>query len=958
VPAINATTNRRFVRKKAKPRPKPAPTPRPRPVRLVQRGHASEGPEVLKPRRLKSPRGTGDRKGNEEFKRGQSYVKGQYDRYKRGNVRYISGDPKYHAGTTVQPDTAAAEAQRRRRVAREADIASKTAPVLKALEQTTRPLHGVAAGTRAAIKGQNVPKALLRGVQNKDKSTFSDVLKDVGVPKAIRGPAGFALDVAADPTTYVSFGASSVARKAALDAGRRAERKALSKGLTKEQARKFADRAAKRTEQQAPRDKGVAVRVAGRDVPGVTKATAKATRPVRKVVRRATPERTRAYAKGVIADVNPNVTAAGATRAESKTAIRATRTARAKANRGRDAAQKQALGLRKQLGEDNYSRVIDALESGTVKSLPAELRHAAVHVRSHLRYANRLRKQAGIRGGERKNYVPHQLTEQTLEAEGKKVGGVGSKVVRPTSSRARVEQRSLKELRAAEPGRYSENLPELFANRMTEGHVSVAKAELNRRLAGMGRDVKKGMDLPDGSGTQAVFHIKASDIRQVTDRKELARLADQGGKTGRYVILNRDIVKRSTEGVRPEARGTRHRSRVRQGDLRVQAGRHRHPGLPCPQPRRRHQHAYIGQSGRRLPGNLVRSGRVLKAAGRQDKANLSLTHVSEGKGTLKTRQYGTITYDEAARQLAKHGAFRTGYTAKELPELAASGSSKVRVRGIVPQSLKRLGLNREDLPRLATAVEALRNGATWEEAAQHVATYHFDYQHLTNFERQVGRRLAPFYTWSARNIPLQARSFFQKPGKYAQYQKLREEASKVVGTDQQDARTRDLYDQLREAGVRMPRGWEKYLSEWEQRNAGVPVSWKGHKFTVSLGLPFQDLNEFPGFADGQAQEYFQKAMSLMTPLMKNPVEYFSNHSASSSATRSNGSTARTSRARYVSGVPGLAEAKIGVVKIIDKRSGKMVWGVAGEGRLHRQAGAGRTELHPAVHQRRGRSSRP
>jgi hypothetical protein len=78
------------------------------------------------------------------------------------------------------------------------------APALKVLDQTTRPLHGVMASTRAGIKAHggglqglvksqvsvNAPNskaakaqrhAFQRGIELKDRSTGSDVLKDVGV---------------------------------------------------------------------------------------------------------------------------------------------------------------------------------------------------------------------------------------------------------------------------------------------------------------------------------------------------------------------------------------------------------------------------------------------------------------------------------------------------------------------------------------------------------------------------------------------------------------------------------------------------------------------------------------------------------------------------------------------------------------------------------------------------------
>jgi hypothetical protein len=248
------------------------------------------------------------------------------------------------------------------------------------------------------------------------------------------------------------------------------------------------------------------------------------------------------------------------------------------------------------------------------------LQRHAVAVRSQFRYANRLRKQAGIKGGERKGYVPHQLTEDTLQAEGKKVkGGVGQRVIRPSSSKARTEQRSLAELRTAEPGRYSEDLPRLFANRMAEGHGAVAKAELNRKLADMGRTIRKGHDV-NLKANEAVFHVVGSDLRKV-DNKEVQRVLDKGGAKGRYVVLNEDVVKRALEGTDTVARGSRHHPRTRQDDRRIQASRYGHSRDSMSATSWvTLQNAYLGQAAHKLPANAVRASRTLKAYGRHEQA--------------------------------------------------------------------------------------------------------------------------------------------------------------------------------------------------------------------------------------------------------------------------------------------------------------------------------------------------
>lgn len=830
------------------------------------------------------------------------------------------------------------------------------APVMKVLEQTTRPVHASAAATRAAIKGENIPKAAVKGAKLEDKSLYSDVLKDLGAPQIVQSVGGFGLDVVADPTTYVTFGAGSVAKKAATSAARKAEKKATKAGLSTTQAKAAGERAAKQTLRKSSTAKGVTVKVAGKELPGVRKTTAKAAQPVGKVVRKATPAKARTGSRNVAADVNPNVAPTGVSKEAHQEAVRATRTARAKASQGRDRAQKRGLALKRRVSKKDYSRITDALEQEAVSAkagrkaiaaLPEGLRDTAVRVRADLRQANKQRKRAGVKGGERKGYVPRALTEEALEAEGKKLRGSGVKTIRPGYSKARTEKRPMREIRKEQPGRYSENLPSLVANRVAKGSEDAARADLNRRLGEMGREVKRGRQIDLKAG-EAVFHIRGSDIRKVDDAEiakataslkpvvkndKVVRLKGASTQGGRYVVLSEDVVQRATEGVAPKLDFT-DKGLVRGYD-KAQAGFKRialaTPGYHVRNLIGDSFNAFLAQSGRRLPGNMAKSARVLKAAGRQERANLKMLPVVPKKGAMKTGRYGKLTYDEIAAGLAKAGAFRTGFTAKEIPELAGSGKTGVplkwRAKGRMAHGVKRAFLNREDLPRVATAVEALRKGATWEEAAAYVAEHHFDYQLLTQFERNVARRLAPFYTFTARNIPLQAKKVITNPGKYAQYEKLRQEAAKATGMDEDVREARAMYEKLEKAGVELPEGWEKYLTDWEKRNAGVPISWKGNKFTISFALPLGDLSELPGAAGkDQFQEYFQKAMSLATPVIKNPVEYFSNYSFFFRDQLQREWSPNVAAPDYVALFPDDLKAKVGVTKIKDKRTGEMVWG--------------------------------
>jgi hypothetical protein len=241
------------------------------------------------------------------------------------------------------------------------------APATKVLEQTQRPIHGVAGGTRAAIRGESVPRAVGRGLALKDRYRGSDVLKAAGVKnKAVREVGGFIFDVGADPTTYITGGTGAVATRAGTRAATRVERKARRAGLTAEQARRAGQRAAKRAERKAPRGRGVTVAIAGREVPAVRRGTAAVARGTRRGTRRAVGERVSqtapAVARSVVREVAPRVAPAGVRREQHMIARAQTRRARATTSAGAERAQMLERELLERMTEGDRARVIDALE--------------------------------------------------------------------------------------------------------------------------------------------------------------------------------------------------------------------------------------------------------------------------------------------------------------------------------------------------------------------------------------------------------------------------------------------------------------------------------------------------------------------------------------------------------------------------------------------------------------------
>lgn len=70
----------------------------------------------------------------------------------------------------------------------------------------------------------------------------------------------------------------------------------------------------------------------------------------------------------------------------------------------------------------------------------------------------------------------------------------------------------------------------------------------------------------------------------------------------------------------------------------------------------------------------------------------------------------------------------------------------------------------EDHARLSLYASSRRAGLSPQDAAMEVKKYLFDYADLTDFEKNVMKRLLPFATWTRKNVPLQLSEFITRPG--------------------------------------------------------------------------------------------------------------------------------------------------------------------------------------------------
>jgi hypothetical protein len=239
------------------------------------------------------------------------------------------------------------------------------------------------------------------------------------------------------------------------------------------------------------------------------------------------------------------------------------------------------------------------------------------------------------------------------------------------------------------------------------------------------------------------------------------------------------------------------------------------------------------------------------------------------KAGLKPDAESRALYDEAMRLGVLSGLFMGDITtlARKF-ELQERAMSKANPKNLRP---KKLGGNEERF-RAGSAYSDMmlamnRNAENWgrfmhyrwrrktlgqsqSEAARMVRIAHFDYEDLTDFERQVGKRLFPFYTWTRKNIPYQIRQVFQHPGRVATFPKAAREFEHAAEQGDED---KDF------SGVALAPKWIN-----DRFGFRVPGGGSGVARFVAPQLGIQDIEKLddPGGA-------FKE---LLSPFIKAPLE--------------------------------------------------------------------------------------
>ena len=225
------------------------------------------------------------------------------------------------------------------------------------------------------------------------------------------------------------------------------------------------------------------------------------------------------------------------------------------------------------------------------------------------------------------------------------------------------------------------------------------------------------------------------------------------------------------------------------------------------------------------------------------------------KPVEKTGQYLTtdlgeqIPYslirEEAGKRQILAGNFFIRDAAQTIDDQLLSGlrGTGKRALGLPFRAGRAVGGTIEDEARMVNFISNIQKGMDFEQAAKQTKKFLFDYQNLSKFEKEVMRRLVPFYTWVRKNISLQLEMLATRPGKVATEVKAIRNIGEPVTEEEK-------LEQLppwaaAQAGAKL--GTDKYGRPLYMTGTGLPI-----EAATKLGL--KDL------------------LSMLSPAIKAPME--------------------------------------------------------------------------------------
>lgn len=231
-----------------------------------------------------------------------------------------------------------------------------------------------------------------------------------------------------------------------------------------------------------------------------------------------------------------------------------------------------------------------------------------------------------------------------------------------------------------------------------------------------------------------------------------------------------------------------------------------------------------------------------------------------GTKTIITMQNGTkVTADMIYTAAFKEGILPSARVLEEVGSDVTSVLDKIRpLGGRGQRAAHQVSEVRDHIPRLAQFIDGLAKSkssfpSAVSSSARSVRKWHPDGLDLTKFERQVMKRVFPFYSWTRKAIPLAIESVIFNGNKVMAYPRLMEAIGLINGVDPAQ-------------GTTDPFPTDQMFPDWlRNRGIGPIAGGPGNYTVVNPSTPVLDVLTMLG-------EPGQAAIDNLNPMGKVPLE--------------------------------------------------------------------------------------
>jgi len=234
-------------------------------------------------------------------------------------------------------------------------------------------------------------------------------------------------------------------------------------------------------------------------------------------------------------------------------------------------------------------------------------------------------------------------------------------------------------------------------------------------------------------------------------------------------------------------------------------------------------------------------------------------YTPDGKRVAMTMRNGTeVTNDMVYISAFQQGILPTTRVLEDIPDDAVTGLDKFRPFGGRAQKVAHtISEGRDHYVRLAHYINELKKSSkpfeqATADAAAVVRKWHPDGMDLTKFERNVVRRILPFYSWTRKAFPLIVESLVATPGKVMAYPKAMYLMQNVMGIDTGPMSDPFPYDQL--------------FPDWiQEKGIGPMFGGPGNYTVVNPSEPTLDMIS-------QLNHPGKMTAGLLNPAIRIPIE--------------------------------------------------------------------------------------